>query len=480
MVADSSEVLKTLAIKLHEIDAIKFGNFQTKSGLQTPIYFDLRVIIAHPDVMDLLANLLLNFVEEQQVEYEHICGVPYTALPIATLLSSKQQKPMLIRRKEAKSYGTKKLIEGKFGAGDSCLIIEDIITSGSSILETVSDLRAEGIVVNDAIVVIDREQGGAANITRNGVRVHSLFKISEFLGILRSANRIDDVCVREISEYIANNQASVKQKEEPTIDRTKLSYEARLKLSKSPIAKDLLQIIISKKTNLCLAADSNKTVDILNAADAAGPYICVLKTHIDIIDDFNDEFVRSLTALAAKHNFLIMEDRKFADIGNTVSLQYGSGIFHIADWAHLVTVHSLTGPSILQGLKNALNGSSEKRGVFLLAELSSAGSLITPSYTESTMKLVSSSPDADFVAGIVCQTKGVVQDPGLLQLTPGCKIDTTTDGLGQQYNTPAYVVKEKGADIAVVGRGILNAKDIRATAELYRDQLWTAYCERIN
>lgn len=90
--------------------------------------------------------MLLNFVDEQKIEYKHICGVPYTALPIATLLSIKQQKPMLIRRKEAKAYGTKKLIEGKYCAGDSCLIIEDIITSGSSILETVADLRGEGIV----------------------------------------------------------------------------------------------------------------------------------------------------------------------------------------------------------------------------------------------------------------------------------------------------------------------------------------------
>lgn len=329
--------------------------------------------------------------------------------------------------------------------------------------------------------MIDREQGGAANITANSVNVHSLFKISDFLGILKEANRIDDGCVSRITEYILNNQVPLKVNQPFAVvnQRTKLTYEARMEHAKAPIAKDLLQIIVSKKTNLCLAADSTKTIDILNAADAAGPYICVLKTHVDIIDDFSNGFAQSLEALAVKHNFLIMEDRKFADIGNTVSLQYSSGVFHISEWAHLVTVHSLTGPSILQGLKNALKGTSAKRGVFVLAELSSAGSLIDKSYTENTMKMISSSADADFIAGIVCQKSELVQDPGLLQLTPGCKIDATTDGLGQQYNTPEYVVKEKGADIVVVGRGILNAKDVRSAVKTYRDQLWQAYCDRV-
>lgn len=330
--------------------------------------------------------------------------------------------------------------------------------------------------------MIDREQGGTANIIANNVNVQSLFKISEFLGILKEANRIDDQCVNSITDYILTNQAPLKVNQPFVVvanQRTKLTYEARMEHAKAPITTDLLQIIVSKRTNLCLAADLTKTIDILNAANAAGPYICILKTHVDIIDDFCMDFVQSLESLAVKHNFLIMEDRKFADIGNTVSLQYSSGVFHISEWAHLVTVHSLTGPNILQGLKNALKGTSAKRGVFILAELSSADSLINESYIEQTMKMVLSSADADFIAGIVCQTSAIVQDPGLLQLTPGCKIDTTTDGLGQQYNTPEYVVKEKGADIAVVGRGILNAKDIRSSAKMYRDQLWKAYCDRV-
>lgn len=92
----------------------------------------------------MLSELLSEYSKGLNLQYDHLCGVPYTALPIASLLSVKESKPMLIRRKETKAYGTKKLIEGKFTGGESCLIIEDVITSGSSILETVSDLRKEG------------------------------------------------------------------------------------------------------------------------------------------------------------------------------------------------------------------------------------------------------------------------------------------------------------------------------------------------
>lgn len=141
----NEDKLKSLIVKLHEIDAFKFGNFKMKVGINSPVYFDLRVIVSHPDVMEQLSELLIDFCKQKQLEYEQICGVPYTALPIATIISVRGNTPMLIRRKEAKAYGTKKLIEGKFKSGEVCLIIEDVVTSGSSILETVKDLRSEGI-----------------------------------------------------------------------------------------------------------------------------------------------------------------------------------------------------------------------------------------------------------------------------------------------------------------------------------------------
>lgn len=86
----------------------------------------------------------MSYVNKKSIKYDHICGVPYTALPIATLVADREAKPLLIRRKETKTYGTKNTIDGKFKAGEVCLILEDIVTSGSSILETVKDLKNEG------------------------------------------------------------------------------------------------------------------------------------------------------------------------------------------------------------------------------------------------------------------------------------------------------------------------------------------------
>lgn len=121
---------------------------------------------------------------------------------------------------------------------------------------------------------------------------------------------------------------------------------------------------------------------------------------------------------------------------------------------------------------------SEEKGVFLLAEASATGSLITDAYTKSTLKLAGEYPN--LIVGVVCQNPLFLDNPGLIQLTPGVKIAQTSDDLGQQYNSPELVVTEKGADVAVVGRGITEAADPVAAAKRYQTLLWDAYLSRIN
>lgn len=154
----------------------------------------------------MISDLLYDFVLKDK-KYEHLCGVPYTALPIATLLSVKAKISMLMRRKEAKSYGTKKVIEGHYKQGDSCLIIEDVVTSGSSVLETVNDLRKEGLKAEEAIIILDREQGGKQNLSTNNVQMKSLFTMTELINILVKNSKITEQMGKDVKEYLSNVQA---------------------------------------------------------------------------------------------------------------------------------------------------------------------------------------------------------------------------------------------------------------------------------
>ena len=109
------------------------------------------------------------------------------------------------------------------------------------------------------------------------------------------------------------------------------------------MTKKLFDVIISKKSNLCAALDFSDSEKVLNMAKQIGHFVCLIKIHCDIIDDFSEEFVDKLQLIANECNFLIMEDRKFADIGQITQLQFSKGVHSIGSWADFVTVHAISG-----------------------------------------------------------------------------------------------------------------------------------------
>lgn len=474
--AENSAARVKLILSLFEIDALKFGKFTLKSGIESPVYFDLRVIISYPKILAQVADEMWKSALPLQGNFSQVCGVPYTALPIATCISTKYDIPMLIKRKEAKTYGTKKLIEGSFEKNAVCLVIEDVVTTGSSVLETVKDLSTVEVKVNDAIVLLDRCQGGREALAAKGIQLHSVLTLTEVLKVLHEAGKVDKAMVEKVELFIKENSRVVPvtvPATRPSI--TKLSYEERSTMATNPIAQKLYTIMHNKQSNLCVSADLTTTQAVLELVEKVGPYVCLVKTHIDILEDFNMAFITKLQELAKRHNFLLFEDRKFADIGNTVKYQYGAGIYHISDWAHIINAHSVPGEGVVQGLKDI--GNPKNKACLMIAQMSSSGNLASGDYTVATVKMAEQ--NSDFVIGFI-STSCVSENPVFIHMTPGIQLAAGSDALGQQYLTPEEVIKNRGSDVIIVGRAIYKATDPVLAAQSYQEAGFKAYEHRLN
>lgn len=236
----------------------------------------------------------------------------------------------------------------------------------------------------------------------------------------------------------------------------------RLAKVQHPLAKKVLELALSKKTNLCLSLDVTDSAQFLDLAEQLGPYLVMLKTHIDIMENFTPEFLVQLKQLAEKYQFFLFEDRKFADIGNTAKLQYERGVYRIASWADFITCHALPGAGMIEALAEValpLN-----RAGFMLIEMSSSGNLLDPHYQAAALKLSATHPE--FVAGFIAQQR-FPNTEAFLYCTPGINLNTKGDGRGQQYKTPEEALKQ-GSDILIVGRGLYQAENPVAEIERYR------------
>jgi len=189
---------------LLKIDALKFGVFKLSTGKASPYYIDLRVIPSFPDVFREICDFYAQTITDEigLKTFERIAGIPIAGIPFASQIAYNLKKPFLFLRKGVRFSGRERRVEGILASGDKVLLIDDLLTTGSTLKKAADAVRAEGGVVTDALVFLDREEGGMKLLEKNGVKLHSLLRISEIANILYEIGAIDQENLKTIQKQI--------------------------------------------------------------------------------------------------------------------------------------------------------------------------------------------------------------------------------------------------------------------------------------
>ena len=189
-----------LADGLLAAGCVKFGIFTLKSGLESPIYIDLRPLVSYPSLLGEAAAAYVSVL--RGLVFDRLAAVPYTALPIGTAISLQTGWPLVYPRKEVKAYGTKAEIEGLFTPGERVAVVDDLTTTGGSKFEAIEKLTAAGLQVSDVVVLIDRQSGAAESLAQAGYRLHAVFTLAQLLDHWEANGKVPPEQIAAAREFI--------------------------------------------------------------------------------------------------------------------------------------------------------------------------------------------------------------------------------------------------------------------------------------
>ncbi len=405
--------------------------FLLKSGLTSNIYVDLRTLSHHPRLFAAVAQQLWEISKDiQGVDY--VAGLPLGGIPMATLISQLADISLLLIRKEAKEHGTGKVVEADINTEKTVLLIDDVMTTGSTVRETIARFTETGVPLKPAAVVciVSRCEGNVTTVPGTDIPFRYLFTLDD----LRSQPQ-------------------------------RQSFAARAQLSKNATASRLFDIMHTRQSNVCFSADVEQGSQLIELFSKVAPHIAAIKIHFDAVQNLD---VLAVFEIARKHNVFVLGDRKFADIGSTVAKQLkchpAGGFVHSGLAMDACTVHPVAGPSALDVLAAA------NIGAVLVGQMSNAGSSAD---SESARRMAIANNGK--CMGFVCQDRAVCEaGDGFVYFTPGVHLEATSDGADQRYRGCKQAIAEQNNDVVIVGRGILAAADPEATALEYKKQAWDA------
>lgn len=208
---DSTKGNLWLAKELWNLGAVQFGEFNVGRTLRSPVYLNPRLLVSNPQALGRVARVIkeetetmLSMLHPAVSPFSLVAGVPFGGLHLATAFSLAAKVPMVYLHPRKNGDGN--VIEGNYIPGQTVLVIDDLITGGTSIVETAQELRAAGLMVHDAIVLLDRRQRGKERLRGNGVRLHAMLELETLLNYLMSHGRISEENYRRSIDYLAAPQ----------------------------------------------------------------------------------------------------------------------------------------------------------------------------------------------------------------------------------------------------------------------------------
>jgi uridine monophosphate synthetase len=192
--------LAELADGLLQAGCVKFGQFTLKSGLLSPIYLDLRMLVGFPRLLDQVARAYIPIL--RSLSFDRLAALPYAALPIGAAISLQGCWPMIYPRKETKAYGTKAEIEGVYTPGERVVVVDDLATTGGSKFEAIEKLVAAGLLISDVVVLIDRQSGAAQALAQAGYRLHSVFTLDQLLDHWERDQRVPREQIAAVRKFL--------------------------------------------------------------------------------------------------------------------------------------------------------------------------------------------------------------------------------------------------------------------------------------
>jgi orotate phosphoribosyltransferase len=198
------EFVKEFATFLYQNGAIKFGNFKLSSGKDSPYYIDLRLVPSFPHQFRMMIKTLQNLISEK-IGFENfdcIASVPTSGLVIASALAIEIVKPLVYIRQKPKEYGTENVIEGKIAKGTSVLLVDDVATTGLSLINAIKPLKNAGMIITDAFTIVNRFEGAREALATENVRLYEITDIMTLATILHKENLVDDQTLERVKKQI--------------------------------------------------------------------------------------------------------------------------------------------------------------------------------------------------------------------------------------------------------------------------------------